>query len=269
MEKASSNAHPDLRIRNKLPRNAERGSVGIEEVKEDECRVEQCPDCQQELVSKSLEDHRLQDPNHLVVPCELNYAGCDFKGPRYLMARHLESSVHLSLAFRLVKEEKDRHQKQLKVIAGVMAVILVLLCYDKYNAALEIAQLKHGLSTVYTSHTNAQANELVNLKNHIKLLQDSLDEVDSRLSSNHQLITDLSLKIDLLKHYVKKELVSDLEGATRDLQQLRGEFKEVKSILVKLGFDVKNLKDGFTKKYIDDTIRALVCKFLPKSITSC
>ena len=124
----------------------------------------------------------------------------------------------------------------------------------------------------WTSHTKAfktQSNRLASLEGHLKSLQDSLDEADSRLSSNRRLIMDSSVKIDLLEHDVKKDLAPDLEGATSDLQQLRGEFEEVKSRLEELGFDVKELMGGFSKKYIDDTIQELKCKLFPKWITHC
>ena len=268
-----------------------------------EYRLEVCPDCQKEVILKFMEAHLQKDPNHQVVPCELKHAGCNFECPLYQMAWHEESKMlyHLSLINRLAKEEKVKRDKLVTLTVACMGLFLCL-CYVQYNAGSEIAQLKdehsntcselrnqleyhesrlsslhkskdHSSSSSYNTqsshnwnHTKAfktQFNQLASLEGHLKSLQDSLDEADLQLSSNRRLIMDLSVKIDLLEHDVKKDLSPDLEGATSDLQQLRGEFKEVKSILVDLGCDVKKLMDGFSKKYIDDTICKLF--FWPKS----
>ena len=161
------------------------------------------------------------------------------------------------------------------------------LRYVQYNAGSEIAQLKDELSNtcsklrnqleyhesclnllqkskVQSSHNwnhtktfKTQFNQLASFEGHLKSLQDSLDEADLRLSSNRRLIMDSRVKIDMLEHNVNKYLSLDLEGAISDLRLLRGEFKEVKSKFADLGCDIKNLMNGFSKKYIDDTIYML------------
>ena len=93
-----------------------------------ECRVEQCPQCQQEVANKSMEDHFQEDCSHQV-PCELKHVGCNFEGPRYQMVQHMESNMpHLSLISNCIKEEKERRSKELKILTiGIVVVGVIML----------------------------------------------------------------------------------------------------------------------------------------------
>ena len=262
---------------NKLPRNAQNEADGVEEVVEGcEYRLEVCPDCQKKVALKCMEAHLQEDPNHQVVPCELKHAGCNFECRRYQMAQHEESKMlyHLSLINKLAKEEMDNRlakeerdnrlaeeerdnrlaeeERDNRLAEEERDNRLAKEERDKYDKWIfRLVIFALGLLLCYAGYQSCQ---LASLEGHLKLLQISLEELRN--------------KTDLLED-AKKNLAFDLEGATSKLQQLRGEFIEVKSIFEELGFDIKNLKNGFSKKYIDDTIRALVCTFLPKSITSC
>ena len=97
--------------------NAGRGADGREEGDDSECRVEQCSQCLQEIVNKSLEDHLQENCSHSV-PCKLKHAGCNFEGPRYQMVEHLKSNMlhHLTLISEFVKKEKEKRQKLGKLV---------------------------------------------------------------------------------------------------------------------------------------------------------
>ena len=102
--------------------NAGRGADGREEGGDSECRVEQCPQCQQEVVNKSLEDHLQEDCSHSV-PCKLKHTGCDFEGPRYQMVEHMESN-HLTLISKKEKEKREKREKLVKVTIGVVVIVV-------------------------------------------------------------------------------------------------------------------------------------------------
>ena len=110
------------------PNNVEKGLDGREEGDDNECRVKQCPKCQQEVVNKSLEDHHQEDCSH-PVPCKLKHAGCDFEGPRYQVEEHLKSNMlhHLTLISEFIKKEKEKREKLKLVTIGVGVIVGLIM----------------------------------------------------------------------------------------------------------------------------------------------
>ena len=211
-------AHAGLRNRNG---NSDGGPDGTEEGDDCECRVEQCPQCQQEVVNQSMEDHLQED--HQEVPCELQYAGCDFKGDRYQITQHIESNMprHLSLISEFTKKERDKCNRAISVIKYTVVVGVIV---GVIIGVIVGAFILGGF--VYLDRR---------LEGHVKLLNDSK-------------VPSLKSRIKLLKNSLDKNASS--------LQRLRLDFKNVKLILCELGIDVEKLMNGFSKKYIDDTFRA-------------
>ena len=73
-----------------------------------------------------------------------------------------------------------------------------------------------------------------------------------------------------------KHLETEFNSHVRDVERERLRLQEfqhhTKETLDDLIADVKELKNGFSKKYIDDTIRTfrtVICKFVPKGLNGC
>ena len=142
-------------------RNVESGLDGRVEGDDSECPVEQCPQCQQEVANKSMEDHFQEDCSHQEVPCELKHAGCNFKGPRYQMLQHMESNMphHFSLISNFIKEEKERCSKELKnlknLTIGIVVVGVIMLggfLYFNRRLQLQVSELAPSIEKSVTKN---------------------------------------------------------------------------------------------------------------------
>ena len=149
--------------------------------------------------------------DHQEVPCELQYAGCDFKGDRYQMTQHRESNMprHLSLISEFTKKERDKCNRAIAVIVvvGVIVGVLILggfLYFDRRLANLEgrVKLLNHS--------------KVASLERRIKLLKNSLDKNASSLQRLRQdfknvklILCDLGIDVEKLMTGFSKKYIDD------------------------------------------------------------
>ncbi len=247
---------------NKTSGNNEEDSTG----ETDGCdyRTVQCPECKQNVVLKAMATHQEEAPSHQVVPCELKYAGCDFECPQYQMPAHKEAEMakHLDLLHTFFKQERDE-----LVLKNV-----TLWCHMKMVAALLFLVI---VVAALFQHVELHSLTELHLRNSLKMnsfddvahkLDQSLQDTELQLSSQ---VKDLSVRLDLLHHDIKKDFEPNLKDAKQDIVQIQETLRGVKVTINDITLDVKELKTGFSKKYIDDTVRKLRCAILPKYLSNC
>ena len=197
---------------------------------EDEDEVEGCGfqtvecECKEPVVFNQKSAHLREHRNHQEVACEFEYAGCDFRGPRYQMPEHLEANMpqHVSLLNACVKRGKGTSCIKLYAHYLVFFLLVVLVII------LLVALVGYKI------------------------------EVQTELERHTRQLTDL--KTEFNSH------VRDVESEILTLQEFRNNANKDLHDLI---FDVKELKSGFSKKYIDDTLRKLKCMLIPKWLGGC
>ena len=350
---------------------------------EDEDEVEGCGfqtvecDCKEPVVFNQKSAHLREHRNHQEVACEFEYAGCNFRGPRYQMPKHLEANMpqHVSLLNAFMKRGKGKVESletsRIKLYAHywvfLFVVIILLVALVEYKIQVqelqsELVRYRHDLrreeaylfmswvirsSHLYDLRANDEEHtrQLTVLQEHWESLDLAQNEEQEQLTEQRRLLNDLDIRVDLLQHDVQTDLtegvlevknrtvkferrleshmtdisdnISELRKTQRRkhnqlkrnldeleenikknvtkkelhmnkrIKHLKTEFNShvrdveteilrlqefqhhAKKTLHDLTFDVKELKSGFSKKYIDDTIRTLMCTFLPKGLGGC
>ncbi len=111
-------------------------------------------------------------------------------------------------------------------------------------------------------------------------------DTELKLSSQVRLVKDFNLRLDLLQHDINEDLepdlkdakqdivqiretLPDLKDAKQDIVQIRETLRDVKTTITDLKFDVNELKNGFSKKYSDNTIRQMLCSIIPNFVSGC
>ena len=192
-----------------------------------ECRVEQCPQCQQEVVNKSLEDHFQEDCSHQVVLCELKYAGCDFEDLRCEMAQHMEFNRlhHLTLICEFTKEERDKHEELVKLVKEER---------DKLEKLDKLVKEERDKREKLDKHVKEESEKRKKLE---KLLKEERSKCGR---ANVAIIGVIAVVVSIVY-----------------LARFESRVKILKDSLNKTDSNVQQLMEGFCKKYIDDSIQAL------------
>ena len=103
-------------------------------------------------------------------------------------------------------------------------------------------------------------------------LKSNLDELVSLQENIKISVTKKELHMKKKIKHLETEFNSHVRDIEREILRLQEFQHHAKKTLDDLISDVKELKSGFSKKYIDDTIRTfrtVICKFLPKGINGC
>ena len=201
------------------PTNVEKGLDGREGDDDCECRVEQCPQCQQEVV-KSSKDH-LEDCSHQV-PCKLKLAGCDFKGSHYEMAQHMDEHMldHLTLISEFIKKEKEKHEKLKLVTIGVRVGVGVIVGLIFLGGFLYLKTRKASLESV-KSLEDSVATNASGLQQLGKEFKDSVAKNARGLQQLGKEFKDSVAKNDRGLQQLGKEFKVSLAKNARRLEQLR------------------------------------------------
>ncbi len=211
---------------NKTSGNNEEDSTG----ETDGCdyRTAQCPECKQNVVLKAMATHQKEAPSHQVVPCELKYAGCDFECPQYQMLAHKEAEMakHLDLLHIFFKQERDELVLRNVTLWRHMKMVAALLFLVLVICICFILAV-----VVAVSFHRAKLHNLA----------------DTELK--------LSSQVRLVKDFINEDLEPDLKDAKQDIVQIQETLRDVKT-------NVNELKNGFSNKYIDNTIRQILCPFI-------
>ncbi len=152
---------------------------------------------------------------------------------------------HLDLLHTFFKQERDelvlknvtlwRHMKM--VAAILFLVIVICICFIL-------------VVVIAVSFHRAKLHNLA--------------DTELKLSSQVRLVKDFNLRLDLLHHDINEDLEPDLKDAKLDIVQIRETLRDVKTTITDLKFDVNELKNGFSNKYINNTIRQILCPFIPQ-----
>ena len=220
-----------------------------------ECRVEQCPQCQQEVVNKSMEDHLQEDCSHQVVPCKLKHAGCDFEGLRCEMAQHMV--LHQpTLIFEFTKEERDKHEKLDKLVKEER---------DKREKLDKLVKEERDKREKLDKLVKEERDKHEKLDKLVKEERDKREKLD-------KLVEEERDKCEKVENMLRKNLKEERSKCNRAkvaiiiavvsisivyLACLEIRVKILKDSLNKTHSDVQQLMEGFCKKYIDDFIQAL------------
>ena len=269
---------------------------------EDEDEVEGCGfqtvecECKEPVVFNQKSAHLREHLNHQEVACEFGYAGCDFRGPRHQMPKHLEANMpqHVSLLNEFMKRGKGKVEcletSRIKLYAHywvlLFVVIILLVALVEYKSKVqklqsELERFRHDLEREEAHFFKSWAIHSSQLYD----LQAKDGEHTRRLTVLQQLMNDLDRNLDELVSLQKniqnkvtkkelqiKNLETEFDSHVRDIgsEILRlQEFQNhVNKALRDLTFDVKDIKSGFSKKFIDDTIRTLKSMLMPKWLSS-
>ena len=212
---------------------------------EDEDEVEGCGfqtvecECKEPVVFNQKSAHSREHRNHQEVACEFGYAGCDFRGPRYQMPKHLEASVpqHVSLLNAFMKRGKGKVESletsRIKLYAHywvfLFVVIILLVALVEYKIKVqelqsELVRFRHDLKreeahlfmswAIRSSHLyDLRANDeehtrqLTVLQEHWESLDLAQNEEQEHLTEQRRLLKDLDIRVDLLQLDVRIDLI--------------------------------------------------------------
>ena len=134
---------------------------------EDEDEVEGCGfqtvecECKEPVVFNQKSAHLREHQNHQEVACEFGYAGCDFRGPRYQMPKHLEANMpqHVSLLNACMKRGKGKVESLetsciklyahfwvfLFVVIILLVVLMIILLVALVGYKIKVQELQSEL----------------------------------------------------------------------------------------------------------------------------
>ena len=217
---------------------------------EDEDEVEGCGfqtvecDCKEPVLFNQKSAHLREHGNHHEVACEFEYAGCDFRGPRYQMPKHLEANMlqHVSLLNAFMKKGKGKVESletsRIKLYAHywvfLFVVIILLVALVEYKIKVqelqsELTRFRHDLKREEAYHLyDLRANDeehtrqLTVLQEHWESLDLAQNEEQEQLTEQRRLLNDLDIRVDLLQHDVRTDLtegVLEVENRTVKLER--------------------------------------------------
>ncbi len=223
--------------------------------------------------------------------------------------KEAEMAKHLDLLHTFFKQERDtffkqerdelvlknvtlwRHMKMVAAILFLVIVVAALFQHVKLNNLMEL-HLRNSLKMNYFDDVAHKLDQSVQdtelqLSSQDRLVKDlsvRLDLLDHDVNKDlepdlkdakqdivqiQETLRDLNVRLDLLHRDIKKDLEPNLKDAKQDIVQIQETLRGVKVTINGITSDVKELKTGFSKKYIDDTVRKLRCAILPKYLSNC
>ena len=137
-----------------------------------EYQLTTCKKCDKTLPYGELDHHSRNKCEHLIIPCDFQFARCEFEGPEVSMPKHIQENMskHLSLVTKhirdntkliqgndiLVREEVSR--KWHSIILAFSIIVVSILLYFEHTA---IQSLHHELTDI---HSAIQHYELEDIK---------------------------------------------------------------------------------------------------------
>ena len=232
-----------------------------------------CERCEELVTFVQMKMHLEEDCSHRLIPCEFELAGCNFRGPKYGMSEHIQCNMlqHLSLMAKSLKENKDcvsalessNLRKQWSIRKGnltqfflffalVCALIIILLFYYQSRVQLIQDQIKDNTHS-YLIHEDICA-----------ALQKDIGQVQGIQDNLSKLKADFDIKLN--------KFSLEMHSLDRDLHEGISEgkinFSQLTNAMQSLVDDVQELKNGFSKKYIDNIINEIKNIIFPKRLTS-
>ena len=247
-----------------------------------------CEKCEELVMFVQMKMHLEEDCSQRIIPCEFELAGCNFRGPKNQMPEHIQCNMlqHLSLMAKSLKENKDcvgalessnlrmqrsirkRNLTQFFLLALVCALVVILLFY--YPSRVQLIQ----------DQIEVHTHSLLIHEDIYAALQKDMNQViqDHREDQTHSLLIHEDIYAILQKDMILAQVIqknlsrlkenfdmkwskcsSQLHNLDRDLQDeiLEGKinFSELRNDLQSLVDDVRELNNGFSKMYIDDSKR--------------
>ena len=252
-----------------------------------------CDKCEETVMYVRMKTHLEEDCNHRIIACELESIGCDFSGPKYQMANHIQDDMlqHLSLVTRFVKRNEDhieklernnlsqRHSPEMKSnVYLAISVGIVLVC----------------ILAAILMHQQQKQNQINEHHHHLSLLQDdwaALEKIqrikeadlDMKLTDYGLQLNDLNIKLDLLKHdigdYLHKEMKKMKRELSKELKKIQSmkeaaldmrltdyaiQLKDLKMKLDLLSKGLHKVSERSNTNYIYDIIKQILRTLLPK-----
>ena len=268
---------------------------------EDEDEVEGCGfqtvecECKESVVFNQKSAHLREHLNHQEVACEFGYAGCDFRGPRYQMPKHLEANMpqHVSLLNEFTKRGKSKVEslETSRILYAhhwvfLFVVIILLVALVEYKSKVqelqsELERFCHDLEREEAHFSMSWAihsSQLYDLRakdgehtRQLTVLQQLMNDLDRNLDELVSLQKNIQNKVTKKELQIKNletEFNSHVRDIEREILRLQEFQNHVNKALSDLTFDVKDIKSGFSKKFIDDTIRTLKSMLMPKWLSS-
>ena len=131
-----------------------------------------CKKCDKEMPYRELNNH---DCQHQQVPCEFQFAGCDYVGSRMSMPIHREDSIsrHLLLLSKFAKKETykyTRRERHWIVLCAILSTIMLVLM-----AALSVS----SLLTSTLKDTNGP--DIADLQSHLSHIHSKLRGMEKEI----------------------------------------------------------------------------------------
>ena len=210
-----------------------------------------CDKCKETVMYVRMKTHLEEDCNHRIITCELESVGCDFSGPKYQMANHIQDDMlqHLSLVTRFVKRNEHhieklernnlspRHSPEMK---------------SNVYLAISVGIVLVGILAAILMH---QQRNQINEHHHLSLLQDdwaALEKIqrikEADLDSK---LTDYGLQLNNL-HDIDNDLHKEMEEQKKELSKLSDKVhQEVSSEIVEQWGEISHLKSDFEELVFD------------------